>query len=78
MRGLSSILSLFRNKFNKINNTGARMLDSFNQLPFKLITNCIFVVKTQDFTIVLVTLKRTSLRSVTKSVCSVTILKFLH
>ena len=27
MRGLSSILSLFRNKFIKSNNTGARMLD---------------------------------------------------
>ena len=29
MRGLPSILSLFRNKFNKFNNTRARMLDSF-------------------------------------------------
>ena len=28
MRGLSSILSLFCNEFNKLNNTGARMLDS--------------------------------------------------
>ena len=28
MRGLLSILSLFRNKFNKFNNTRARMLDS--------------------------------------------------
>ena len=28
MRGLQSILSLFRNEFNKINNTRARMLDS--------------------------------------------------
>ena len=28
MRGLSSILSLFRNEFNKFNNTKARMLDS--------------------------------------------------
>ena len=28
MRGLPSILSLFRNKFNKFNNTGAGMLDS--------------------------------------------------
>ena len=27
MRGLSSILSLFRNEFNKFNNTRARMLD---------------------------------------------------
>ena len=28
MRGLPSILSLFRNKFNKLNNTSSRMLDS--------------------------------------------------
>ena len=28
MQGLSSILSLFRNEFNKFNNTGAQMLDS--------------------------------------------------
>ena len=27
-RGLPSILSLFRNEFNKFNNTRARMLDS--------------------------------------------------
>ena len=27
MRGLSSILSLFRNVFNKFNNAGAQMLD---------------------------------------------------
>ena len=28
MRGLSSILSLFRNELNKLNNTAAQMLDS--------------------------------------------------
>ena len=28
MRGLPSILSVFRNEFNKFNNTRARMLDS--------------------------------------------------
>ena len=28
MRGLSSILSLFRNEFNKFNNKRAQMLDS--------------------------------------------------
>ena len=28
MRGLPRILSLFRNKFNKFNNTGARMVES--------------------------------------------------
>ena len=32
MRGLPSILSLFRNEFNKLNNTRARMLDSINHM----------------------------------------------
>ena len=36
MRGLSSILSLFRNEFNKFNDTGSRMLDSIYHNVFKL------------------------------------------
>ena len=36
MRGLPSILSLFRNEFNKFNNTRARMLDSFYHMTNKL------------------------------------------
>ena len=36
MQGLPSILSLFRNKFNKFNNTGARMLDSIYHMTLKL------------------------------------------
>ena len=36
MRGLSSILSLFRNEFNKFNNTGARMLDSIYYMTLTL------------------------------------------
>ena len=36
MRGLPSILSLFCNKFNKLNNTGARMLDSIYHMTLKL------------------------------------------
>ena len=32
MRGLLSILSLFRNEFNKLNNTTARMLDSIHHM----------------------------------------------
>ena len=32
MRGLPSILYLFRNEFNKFNNTRARMLDSINHM----------------------------------------------
>ena len=37
MRGLSIILSLFRNKFDKVNSTGARMLDSFYHMTLKLL-----------------------------------------
>ena len=36
MRGLQSILSLFRNGFNKFNNTGPRKLDSINHMTLKL------------------------------------------
>ena len=36
MGGLPSILPLFRNELNKFNNTGARMLDSFYHMTFKL------------------------------------------
>ena len=45
MRGLSSILSLFRHKFNRFNNTGARMLDSIYQMTLKLFQNHIFGMK---------------------------------
>ena len=37
MRGLPSILSLFRNEFNKFNNTGARMLDSIYHITLRLL-----------------------------------------
>ena len=37
MHGLPSILSLFRNKFNKINNTRAQMLDSFCSDSFTIL-----------------------------------------
>ena len=36
MRGLPSILSLFRNEFNRFSNTGARMLDSIYHITLKL------------------------------------------
>ena len=35
MRGLPSILQRFCNKFNKVNNTGARMLDSIYHMTLK-------------------------------------------
>ena len=36
MRGLPSILSLFRNEFNKFNNTRARKLDSIYHMTYTL------------------------------------------
>ena len=35
MRGLSSILSLFRNEYNKFYNIGARMFDSIYHMTLK-------------------------------------------
>ena len=35
MRGLPSILSLFRNEFDKFNNTRARMLDSIHHMTLR-------------------------------------------
>ena len=37
MRGLPSILSLFRNELNKFNNTRARMLDYIYQMTLRLL-----------------------------------------
>ena len=39
MRGLSSILSLFRNELNKFTNTGVRMLDSIYQMTLESLCN---------------------------------------
>ena len=49
MRGLPCILSLFRNEFNKFNNTGARILDSIYHMTLKLLKNHIFGLKTPIF-----------------------------
>ena len=49
MRGLPSILSLFRNKFNKFNNTRAWMLDSIYHIILRLLLNLISDVKTLWF-----------------------------
>ena len=37
MRGLPSILSLFRNEFNKFNSTRARMLDSIYHMTLSIL-----------------------------------------
>ena len=49
MRGLPSILSLFRNEFNKFNHTGARMLDSIYHMTLKLLKKVIFGMETSIF-----------------------------
>ena len=36
MRGLPSILSLFRNELNKLNNTRTRMIDSIYHMAFRM------------------------------------------
>ena len=46
MRGLPSILSLFRNEFNKFNKTRARMLDSIYHMTLRLRCYRISTVKT--------------------------------
>ena len=37
MRGLPSNISLFRNEFNKFNNTGALILDCIHHITLKLL-----------------------------------------
>ena len=46
MQGLPSILSLFRNKFDKFNNTRARILDSIYHMTLRLLCNLISVIMT--------------------------------
>ena len=60
MRGLSSILSLFRNEFNKFNNTRARILDSIYHMTLKLLLNLISDVKSYNYVFLYATLLRTS------------------
>ena len=66
MWGLPSILSLFRKEFDKINNTGARMLDSIYHTTFKLFCNHLLMWKRQDFGIY-VTLLWSSFHYVTQT-----------
>ena len=46
MRGLPSILSLFRNEFNKFNNTRSRMLDFIYHITLRMLCNLVSGVKT--------------------------------
>ena len=47
MRGLPSILSLFCNEFDKLNNTGARIIDSIYHMTLTLLKKSHFGVKRQ-------------------------------
>ena len=49
MRGLLSILSLFRNEFNKFNNTGARMLDSIYPMALYYLKSCFCCENVKSF-----------------------------
>ena len=49
MRGLLSILSPFRNKYNEFNNREVRTLDSIYHITQNLLKNQIFGVKTSRF-----------------------------
>ena len=53
MQGLLSILSLFHNKFNKFNNTGAHMLDLIYHMMLKLFCKHVFSVKTSTCDVVM-------------------------
>ena len=66
MRGMSSILAQLRNEFNKLNNTGARMIDSIYHMALRLLKNRFFARTRQEFAIFYVTLKWASLRYVIK------------
>ena len=59
MRGLPSILSLFRNEFNKFKNTRARMLDSIYHMTHTSKSHC-WRKKRYDFVIMYETLLWTS------------------
>ena len=49
MQGLLSLLSLFRNESNKINETRALMLDSIYHMTLRLLKNLISGVKRYNF-----------------------------
>ena len=46
MQGLPSIVLLFHNKFNKLNKTGAQILDFSYHRKLKVLQNCFFGMKT--------------------------------
>ena len=65
-RGLPSMLSLFRNEFDKFNCIRARMLDYFYDMTLNLLRNGVLCVTALIFCHIYTTLLRPSLHSVTK------------
>ena len=63
MQGLSSILSHFRDEFNKFNNTRPRMLDSSYHLTLRLLEILITDVKHYNFVITYATFPNISQKS---------------
>ena len=49
MRGLPNSISLFRNEFNKCDETRARILDSIYHMTLEIFKNHIFDMKTSRF-----------------------------
>ena len=78
MQGLPSILLLFRNEFNKLNNTGARMLDSIYHMTLKLFCNRVFGMKTSRFCKIYVTLLWASFHNVIKIYTSFMVYRFYN
>ena len=60
MRGLPSILSFFRNEFDKFNNTGARMLDSIYHMILEYFEISFLPYKRYNFVIMHATMLWTS------------------
>ena len=67
MLGLLSILSIFRNEFNKFDNTGAQMLDS-NYHMMLIVFVTVLCMEMSRFCHIYATLKWASFKNVTKSV----------
>ena len=70
IRGLPSSLSLFRNKLNNFNTTGAHMLDSIYHVTLKLLWIRVFACKRQNsspYTCIYATLFRRPKHNVTQN-----------
>ena len=50
---LATHLLLFRNKFNKLKNTGTQLLDSIDHITVKVLKHCIFALKREESNVVI-------------------------